>query len=148
MRDNPHPTCHRLGNAICGNRPSPPNSTRLATIVRSRLVRDGENLLQNGRPGFFRNDRFWLAPDHIVDPRVNHLRKEKAIIESCENVAKEMNLGDNYRPPSTTIMHTEFYRSRCQPGMLAIGADSHTCSRVRLELWQSAWEQRTQSFRS
>lgn len=25
-------------------------------------------------------------------------------------------------------MHTEFFRERAQPGMLAIGSDSHTCS--------------------
>jgi homoaconitate hydratase len=81
-----------------------------------------------GRPGFHRKDRFWLAPDHIVDPRVNHLPKEKAVIESCDNIAKEMDLGDNYRGPNNTIMHTEFYRSRCRPGMLVIGADSHTSS--------------------
>ncbi|KAL1970127.1 hypothetical protein VTN77DRAFT_6532 [Rasamsonia byssochlamydoides] len=81
-----------------------------------------------GRPRFFRPDRFWLAPDHIVDPRVNHLPKEKAAIEACERIATEMELGDNYNPPNTTIMHTEFYRSRCQPGMLVVGADSHTSS--------------------
>src|SRR5580700_11696970 len=27
-----------------------------------------------------------------------------------------------------TIMHTEFFRERAQPGMLIIGSDSHTCS--------------------
>jgi len=27
-----------------------------------------------------------------------------------------------------TIMHTEFFRERAQPGMLVIGSDSHTCS--------------------
>lgn len=27
-----------------------------------------------------------------------------------------------------TIMHTEFARERAQPGMLCIGADSHSCS--------------------
>lgn len=27
-----------------------------------------------------------------------------------------------------TILHTEFYRERAQPGMLIIGSDSHTCS--------------------
>jgi homoaconitate hydratase len=81
-----------------------------------------------GRPGFFRKDRFWLAPDHVVDPRVNHEPRPKAMIDSCESIAREMDLGDNYSPPNTTIMHTEFYRSRCQPGMLVIGADSHTSS--------------------
>ncbi|KAH8812090.1 3-isopropylmalate dehydratase [Xylogone sp. PMI_703] len=81
-----------------------------------------------GRPGFKRKDRFWLAPDHIVDPRVNDRPKERAVIESCEKIAEEMDLGDNYNPPNVTIMHTEFYRARCQPGMLVIGADSHTGS--------------------
>jgi homoaconitase/3-isopropylmalate dehydratase large subunit len=27
-----------------------------------------------------------------------------------------------------TILHTEFYRERAQPGMVVIGSDSHTCS--------------------
>lgn len=27
-----------------------------------------------------------------------------------------------------TILHTEFYRERSQPGMVIIGSDSHTCS--------------------
>ena len=81
-----------------------------------------------GRPSFSRKDRFWLAPDHIVDPRVNHQPREKMIIEKCEQIAKEMDLGDNYNPPNTTIMHTDFYRKRCQPGQLIIGADSHTGS--------------------
>lgn len=83
---------------------------------------------QMGRPGFKRHDRFWLAGDHVVDPRVNHLPKQRQLIERCEKIAKEMNLGDNYQPANTTIMHTEYYRERVQPGMLVLGADSHTCS--------------------
>lgn len=81
-----------------------------------------------GRPGIKRSDRFWLAGDHVVDPRVNHLPKQKQLIERCETIAQEMNLGDNYQPANTTIMHTEYYRERVQPGMLVLGADSHTCS--------------------
>ncbi|OAA61663.1 Aconitase/3-isopropylmalate dehydratase large subunit, alpha/beta/alpha [Niveomyces insectorum RCEF 264] len=81
-----------------------------------------------GRPAFRRKDRFWLAPDHIVDPRVNQRPRERGIIEKCERIAKEMDLGDNYNPPNTTIMHTDFYRKRCLPGQLVIGADSHTGS--------------------
>lgn len=81
-----------------------------------------------GRPSFRRKDRFWLAPDHMVDPRVNDRPREKGIIEKCERIAKDMDLGDNYNPPNTTIMHTDFYRKRCQPGQLVIGADSHTGS--------------------
>jgi homoaconitase/3-isopropylmalate dehydratase large subunit len=26
-----------------------------------------------------------------------------------------------------TILHTEFYRERAQPGMIVVGSDSHTC---------------------
>lgn len=80
-----------------------------------------------GRPGIHRNDRVWLAADHIVDPRINHLPKPKALIDAAVAGVKEMNIKD-YQPPNTTIMHTEFYRQRAQPGMLIIGADSHTCS--------------------
>ncbi|KAH8551601.1 3-isopropylmalate dehydratase [Umbelopsis sp. PMI_123] len=82
---------------------------------------------QLGKPGIHRNDRVWLAADHIVDPRINHLAKPKALIQAAEAGAKELDIKD-YQPPNTTIMHTEFYRQRAQPGMLIIGADSHTCS--------------------
>lgn len=81
-----------------------------------------------GRPGFKRKERFWLAADHVVDPRVNRLPKQRQLIERCERIAKEMDLGENYQPANTTIMHTEYYRERVQPGMLVTGADSHTCS--------------------
>jgi len=81
-----------------------------------------------GRPRFKRADRFWLAGDHVVDPRVNHLPKQRTLIEKCDRIAREMDLGDNYRGHNTTIMHTEYYRQRVQPGMLVIGADSHTGS--------------------
>lgn len=81
-----------------------------------------------GRPGFKRKDRFWLAGDHVVDPRVNDRPYERSLIDACDRIAEELDLGDNYAGHNTTIMHTEFYRSRCQPGMLVFGADSHTSS--------------------
>jgi homoaconitate hydratase len=81
-----------------------------------------------GRPGIRRKDRFWLAGDHVVDPRVNHQQYEQSLIHACDQIAREMDLGDNYAGHNTTIMHTEYYRSRCQPGMLVMGADSHTSS--------------------
>ena len=43
---------------------------------------------QLGSPGIFRNDRFWLAGDHIVDPRVNDRPHIKQAIEESEE-AKE-----------------------------------------------------------
>jgi len=80
-----------------------------------------------GRPEIYRNDRFWLAIDHTVDPRINHLGKAKDLIKASEDFAKEAKLVDFYTP-NFSILHTEFYRERAQPGQLIIGADSHTCS--------------------
>ncbi|KAJ5584783.1 aconitase family protein [Penicillium hispanicum] len=34
----------------------------------------------------------------------------------------------DYQGMNYTILHTEFYRERAQPGMVVIGSDSHTCS--------------------
>ena len=39
---------------------------------------------QLGQPGIFRNDRFWLAGDHIVDPRINDRPYVKQAIEESE----------------------------------------------------------------
>jgi homoaconitate hydratase len=80
-----------------------------------------------GRPRIWRNDRFWLAVDHTVDPRVNHLPKQQMMIKASEDFAKEAKL-TNFQPPNTTILHTEFYRQRAQPGQIVVGADSHSCS--------------------
>ncbi|CAG8534300.1 6672_t:CDS:2 [Cetraspora pellucida] len=80
-----------------------------------------------GRPGIYRNDRFWLAIDHTVDPRINHLPKPAGLIKASEHFAKEAKIVDFYRP-NHTILHTEFYRTRAQPGQMIIGADSHSCS--------------------
>lgn len=41
-----------------------------------------------GKPGIFRNDRFWLAGDHVVDPRVYQSPVVKRLIESSENARK------------------------------------------------------------
>ncbi|KAK5710464.1 hypothetical protein LTR15_012954 [Elasticomyces elasticus] len=66
-----------------------------------------------GKPGIFRNDRLWIARDHVVDPRVMESPKGKSFVESSMNYI---------------IMHTEFCRERAPPGMLVIGSDLHTCS--------------------
>lgn len=106
---------------------------------------------QLGQPGIYRNDRFWLAGDHLIDPRVIDTPKIKSFIKSYERARKEFKMTDSQRmnvssvgrtfPPiesintnpyhhylQYTIMHTEFCRERAQPGMLVIGSDSHTCS--------------------
>ncbi|PWY90353.1 aconitase family protein [Aspergillus sclerotioniger CBS 115572] len=80
-----------------------------------------------GRPGIYRNDRFWLAGDHIVDPRVNQHPKVQALIDASERAKRVFKMTD-YQGMNYTILHTEFYRERAQPGMVVVGSDSHTCS--------------------
>ncbi|KAF2104217.1 aconitase iron-sulfur domain-containing protein [Rhizodiscina lignyota] len=80
-----------------------------------------------GRPGIFRNDRVWLAGDHVVDPRVSKIPRIKALIERSERARQVFKLTE-YQGMNYTIMHSEFCRERAQPGMLIIGSDSHTCS--------------------
>ncbi|KIW26158.1 uncharacterized protein PV07_09275 [Cladophialophora immunda] len=80
-----------------------------------------------GKPGIFRNDRFWLAGDHRVHPRLTQEPQIKALMDASVRAKKDFKMtefqGFNY-----TILHTEFFRERAQPGMLVIGSDSHTCS--------------------
>ena len=80
-----------------------------------------------GKPPLHRPDRFWLAIDHTVDPRVNDLPKQQTLIKVATDFAQEHGVTD-FWGPNTTIMHTEFARQRAQPGQIVIGADSHTCS--------------------
>ncbi|PVV00542.1 hypothetical protein BB560_005075 [Smittium megazygosporum] len=82
---------------------------------------------QMGNPGVHRNDRFWLAIDHTVDPRIMDKPLTKRLVDLSTNFAAEADLVDFYKP-NFTILHTEFYRERAQPGQLIIGADSHSCS--------------------
>ncbi|KAI1172357.1 aconitase iron-sulfur domain-containing protein [Nemania sp. FL0916] len=81
----------------------------------------------SGRPGIFRNDRFWLAGDHFVEPALYDKPIVKKLIDTSRRAHQEFKMtefqGFNY-----TIMHTEFVRERALPGQLIIGADSHTCS--------------------
>ncbi|KAJ9131059.1 Aconitase [Pleurostoma richardsiae] len=80
-----------------------------------------------GRPGIFRNDRFWLAGDHRVEPELYDKPMVKELMQKSQRARDEFKLvefqGFNY-----TILHTEFVRSRALPGQLCIGADSHSCS--------------------
>ena len=47
-----------------------------------------------GQPGIFRNDRFWLAGDHVVDPRVNELPKVRALIDKSERARRVFKMTD------------------------------------------------------
>lgn len=82
---------------------------------------------QLGDPGIFRSDRFWLAGDHVVDPRLKDTPLVQKLESQMDFARKKFKMtqfqGSNY-----TIMHTEFYRERAQPGQIIIGSDSHTCS--------------------
>jgi hypothetical protein len=78
-------------------------------------------------PGIWRNDRFWLAGDHVVHPDVAHVPKVKHMVEVAEKAKKDFKMTE-YQGMNYTIMHTEFVRERLEPGMLALGSDSHTCS--------------------
>ena len=98
-------------------------------IMASELSWTGMEKTYNalGKPGIFRNDRFWLAGDHVVDPRINDVPKVKAMVDSSERARQVFKMTEN-QGMNFTIMHTEFARERAQPGTLVIGSDSHTCS--------------------
>lgn len=61
-----------------------------------------------GKPGIFRNDRLWIAGDHVVDPRIMDTPKIKPLVEAAERARQIFKLtefqGFNY-----TIMHSEFW---------------------------------------
>jgi hypothetical protein len=98
-------------------------------IMASELSWTGMEKTYNalGKPGIFRNDRFWLAGDHVVDPRINEVPKVKAMVDSSERARQVFKMTEN-QGMNFTIMHTEFARERAQPGTLVVGSDSHTCS--------------------
>ena len=52
-----------------------------------------------GKPGIFRNDRFWLAGDHVVDPRIKNMPKVKALTAASKRAREDFRLteyqGDN-----------------------------------------------------
>ncbi|KAM3418396.1 hypothetical protein BST61_g4389 [Cercospora zeina] len=79
------------------------------------------------QPHAWRNNRFWLAGDHTVDPRINHLDKVQRLLQGMNAAKFELNMTEN-QGANFTILHTEFVRERAEPGMLVIGSDSHTCS--------------------
>lgn len=60
-----------------------------------------------GKPGIFRNDRFWVAGDHVVDPRVNKLPKVQALIDANERAKRVFKMIDYQgMNVSSTLMTT------------------------------------------
>ncbi|KAF2176149.1 aconitase family protein [Zopfia rhizophila CBS 207.26] len=80
-----------------------------------------------GDPGIFRNDRFWLAGDHVVDPRLKDTPLVRELVDEMDMARKRFKM-TQYQGSNYTIMHTEFHRERAQPSQFVIGSDSHTCS--------------------
>ncbi|PVH95116.1 aconitase [Periconia macrospinosa] len=78
-------------------------------------------------PRAWRNDRFWLAGDHVVDPRNYSEERVKGFVRGLQSARKELKMTEN-QGLNYTILHTEFVRERAEPGMLVLGSDSHTCS--------------------
>lgn len=60
-----------------------------------------------GKPGIFRNDRFWVAGDHVVDPRVNKLPNVQALIDANERAKRVFKMTDYQgMNVSSTLMTT------------------------------------------
>ncbi|KAL3485306.1 aconitase iron-sulfur domain-containing protein [Aspergillus germanicus] len=78
-------------------------------------------------PAVWRNDRFWLAGDHTVDPRTYDQPRVRELMEGMQDAKRRFKMTEN-QGSNYTILHTEFVRERAEPGMLVIGSDSHTCS--------------------
>lgn len=66
-----------------------------------------------GATKIWRNDRFWLAGDHIVDPRNKHLPKVKALVEMSEQAQKDYKL-TNYMGQNVCLFLPFDIQSRLQ----------------------------------
>lgn len=45
-----------------------------------------------GKPGIFRNNRFWLSGEHVFDPKVNELPEVQALIGVSERAKKKFKM--------------------------------------------------------
>ena len=93
-----------------------------------------------GKPGIFRNDRFWLAGDHVVDPRVNNLPKVRGLIDASERAKRVFKMTDyqgmnvshlsshnHIAGANSCTVHNSSHR--ILPGA---GTAGHGCHRIRL----------------
>jgi len=102
---------------------------KVARTLASEITQVGieGTIRQLGVTKLWRDDRFFLAVDHSVDPANYHQEKVRKRIKVCDDFSKEYNVKD-YWKPNQSILHTEFYRQRAMPGSIIIGADSHSCA--------------------
>jgi hypothetical protein len=47
-----------------------------------------------GRPGIFRNDRFWLAGDHRVEPELYNVPTVRKLMDRAERIRDETKMTD------------------------------------------------------
>jgi hypothetical protein len=67
-------------------------------------------------PGIWRNDRFWLAGDHIVHPTIMKHPNIAALVNEAEKAKKDFKMTE-YQGMNYAIMYTEFVRERAEPGI-------------------------------
>ena len=102
--------------------------------LASELTFQGMDTLYTsiGRPPLHRPDRFWLAVDHTVDPRVNHLPKQKALIQVATDFAAEHQLTDFWGPNTRS----------CTPNLLVnvLNLDKSLLEQTRTLAVAAEWE--------
>jgi homoaconitase/3-isopropylmalate dehydratase large subunit len=94
-----------------------------------------------GAEKIWRNDRFWLAADHVVGPKVYKVPKVQALIRAIEKAKTDYKMTE-YQGVNYTIMHTEFVRERVEPGCLFLDLIPILVLLVLWDVWPSAWEPR------
>lgn len=117
-------------SSLAGVRPGDLVRVTIDWVIASELSWVGmKNSLESigQKPTVWRNDRFWLAGDHVVDPRTYEQPRVRGLIEGMEKAKKSFKMTEN-KGSNFTILHTEFVRERAEPGMIVIGSDSHSCS--------------------
>ena len=65
-----------------------------------------------GQPGIFRNDRFWLAGDHVVDPRVKHVPQVKALVDASERAKRVFKMTE-YQGMNVSFLLIIYRSSSC-----------------------------------
>ena len=66
-------------------------TSNVTDLLQRGMKRTYESL---GKPGIFRNDRFWLAGDHVVDPRVKDHPTVKTLVSDSEEARDDFLMTD------------------------------------------------------